>query len=146
MTTAAATSQGVQLKRGTSGAAPYNLIGEIYSFDGPEETVGEIDVTSFDSTFREVIAAIPDAGTVSFEMNFVASNAQQVGLRTDLRAGTVQSFQLELNDMPSGGTINTVITFNAIVKSLSITGSVDSQVTASCELKISGQPTWVYAA
>lgn len=144
----ATTGQGLKLQRG-DGATPtegFTTIGEVTNVSGPDETVEQIDVTSFDSTAREFIASISDSGEVSFDMNLVGSNAQQQGLRTDHRAGTVRNFKLIIKDKPLEANCTTVA-FAAIVKSLSPSfAGVDEANKLACTLKVSGQPTWTYAS
>jgi hypothetical protein len=144
----ATSGSGLKLQRG-DGATPtegFTTVGEVTNVSGPDETVEQIDVTSYDSTAREFIAALPDSGEVTFEMNLIGSNAQQQGLRTDLRAGTVRNFKLIMKDKPLE-TDCTRVTFAAIVKALSPAfGGVDEANKLSCTLKVTGQPVWTYAS
>ena len=99
---------------------------------------------SFDSTAKEYLASLPDSGEVTFSMNFVGSNAQQQGLRTDLRAGTLRNFKIIVKDDTVEAACTT-ITFAAIVKDLSgFSGGVNAALTAKCTLKLSGSATWTY--
>ena len=149
MATKATTTKGLKLQRG-NGATPtetFTLIGEITSLNGPDESAEQIDVTSFDSTAREFRAALVDSGEVSFDMNFVGSDAQQQGLRADIRAGTVRNFKLILPDAALEANCSTCA-FAAVVTALSgpQAGGPDAAITQSCTLKVSGQPTWTYVA
>lgn len=146
MATAATSSQGVTFKRGNSvgGASTvYTLIAEIRSISGPSENAASIDVTSLDSTAKEFIGGLTDGGEVSFEMNFVGSNAQQQGLRADLDSRAKRDFQLTLNDF--GSSQATICTFTGVVTAFSMKFGVDNQVSASCTIKMSGPSTWQYA-
>ncbi len=143
MTTNAKSSIGVKLQRGDgAGSETFTTIGEVTSFKGPAEKAPQLDATSFDSTAMEYIAGLPDNGEVTFDCLFVGSNAQQQGLRTDLRAGTLRNFKLNLNDHVSDPTI---VSFSAIVTGApEIAASVNAVVKGSCSLRISGTPTWHY--
>ncbi len=143
MATAAKSSIGVKLKRGDGAVSEaFTTIGEVISFKGPSEKAPQLDATSFDSTAMEYVAGLPDNGEITFECLFVGSNAQQQGLRVDLRAGTLRNFQLNLNDHASDPT---VVSFAAIVTGAPEPGaSVNAVVKGSCSLRISGTPSWHY--
>lgn len=141
--TAAVSTRGLRLQRGDGATTEvFTTIGEVTDFTGPSETTEQLDATSFDSTAQEFIAGLPDNGEVSFDMNFVGSNAQQQGLRADLRAGTVRNFRLILNDH---ATTDTQFAFAAIVTNLSIQGASNAIIKASCTLKLTGAATVTYA-
>jgi hypothetical protein len=146
MATKATTTKGVMLKRGDGGGTEvFTTIAEITNLSGPAETVEQLDATSFDSTAKEYVAALADSGEVTFTMNLVGENAQQQGLRTDLRAGTLRNFKLVIKDRPLEANCTTC-SFSALVTELSPDfGGVDSLISQSCTLKVSGQPTWAYA-
>ncbi len=147
MSSKASPSQGCQLTRGNgvSGASTvYTLIAELTTWSGPNETAKQVDVTSLDSTHKEYIGGLVDGGEVSFDMQFVGSDAQQQGLRADMVARTKRDFKLTLNDQISS--TPTIIVFTAVVVSFGMKGSVDNSVMASCALKMTGAPTITYAA
>ncbi|HEY1089316.1 MAG TPA: phage tail tube protein [Archangium sp.] len=142
--TKAKSSKGIQLQRGDGGGSEvFTTIAEVTNITGPTENAGELDATSFDSTGMEFIGGLPDAGEVTFEVNFVGSNAQQQGLRTDSRAGTLRNFKLVL---PDHATDPTTVAFSALVtKPPELSAAVNGVIKGSCTLKISGLPTWTYA-
>ena len=144
MATKAKSSKGIRLQRGDGGGTEvFTTIGEVTNVKGPAEKAPQLDATSFDSTSMEFIAGLSDSGEVSFDVNFVGSDAQQQGLRTDCRNGTLRNFKLILNDHVS---TPTTITFAAIVTAPpELSASVNQVVKGSCSLKISGTPTWSYA-
>jgi hypothetical protein len=148
MATKASNTIGVKLQRGDGGGPEtFTTIAEVTSFKGPTEKVPQLDATSFDSTAMEFIAGLADNGEVTFDVNWVGSDAQQQGLRTDLRAGTRRNFKLILNDKPSGGTQPTTVSFAAIVTGApELTGAVNQVVKGSCSLRITGSATYSYAA
>jgi len=132
MTTAATAAFGTILTRNGSEIAELNNIGDI------ELSQEFIDVTTHDSTggYREFIAAkIREAGEVAIEGNFLATDTDgQIGLKTDLEAGTVQNFVITF---PEG----TSWTFTAVVSKFSISSPLEKQMGFSATLKIAGKPT-----
>jgi len=129
------------------GATPtenFTTIGEVTSFSSPTVTVDEIDVTNMDSTAKEFISSgLADGGEITLEMNFVGSDAQQQGLRTDAYAGTTRNFKFVMNDH---ATTKTTVTFAAFVKMVDgPKGAVAEAYKTSVTLKVTGQPTWNYA-
>lgn len=144
MATKAKSTKGVKLQRGDGGGSEvFTTIAEVTNIKGPGEKAPQLDATSFDSTAMEFIAGLSDNGELTFDVNFVGSDAQQQGLRTDLRNGTLRNFKLILNDH---ATTPTTITFAAIVTAApELSGSVNQVMKGSCSLKISGSATWTYA-
>ncbi len=144
MATKAKSTKGLQLQRGDGGGSEvFTTIGEVTNIKGPSEKAGQLDATSFDSTAMEFIAGLADNGEITFDVNFVGSDAQQQGLRVDLRAGTLRNFKLIINDHDSS---KTTVTFAAIVTGApEISGGVNQVIKGSCSLKVSGVATWSYA-
>lgn len=148
MTTRATSTKNVKLQRGDGAASEtFTTIAEVISFKGPAEKAAPLDATSFDSVAMEYIAGLADNGDFTAEVNYVGPDAQQQALRTDLRAGTRRNFKLILNDQPVGGVQPTVVTFAAIVTAApELGGSVNQVVKGNITMRITGQPTWQYAA
>lgn len=145
MATKAKASKGTLVQRGDGGGSEvFTTIGEVLSFAGPGEAAESIDVTSFDSVAKEFISTgLPDGGEVTFELNFVGSDAQQQGLREDLRAGTVRNFKVVLNDH---AVTKTTFAFSAVVTALEgPSAGQGEQYKMSVTLKVSGQATITYA-
>lgn len=132
MTTAATAAFGTILTRNAHPIAELNNIGDI------ELSQEFIDVTTHDSTggYREFIAAkIREAGEVVVEGNFLATDTNgQIGLKSDLEAGTVQNFVITFPD-------GTTWTFTAVVSKFSISSPLEKQMGFSATLKIAGKPT-----
>lgn len=147
MATKASNTIGIQLQRGDGGGPEtFTKIAEVTSWKGPTEKAPMLDASSFDSTASEFIAGLPDNGEVTFDVNWVGNDAQQQGLRTDLRAGTKRNFKLVLNDKPVGGTQPTTVSFAAIVTGApELSGAVNQVVKGSCSLRITGTATYSYA-
>lgn len=144
MASKANAAKGTKLQRG-DGATPENFttIGEVTTFNGPNKTVNEIDVTSFDSEAEEFVFGVPSNGEVSFEFNFVGSNVEQQGLQTDADAGTKRNYRIVLNDH---ATSPTRFDFLAGIKAVGFQGQgPNAAYKGSCTLKISGEVTRTYA-
>lgn len=140
MTTSAKSVHGTTLKRGV------NAIAELTNIGGVEIKAETIDVTSHDSAsgYREWILGLKDAGEISIEGNFIPGDTNgQIGLKTDLLAGTLQAFTITF---PAA--LATVWTFNAIVSKFKINDakSGNEAATFSATLKISGAPTLAITA
>ncbi len=132
-----------QLQRGDSATPTENFytIGEVKSFEGPNGTAPEIDVSNFDSTEAEFITGLSMPGELQMTMNFVGSDTQQQGLDADRVAGTRRNYKLILNDHDSQPT---TFTFLASVTSFSLSGATNAAYEAKCTLKISGEVTKTY--
>lgn len=137
MATKAKASKGLILKRETV------AIAEITTISGPSGTLTAIDATSHDSLSAEYIGGMPDAGEVSFDFNWVGSDAQQQALEADRVAGTLSDYELTLNDH---ATTKSTWTFSALVTAFSLNpGGPNDKLSGSCTLKLSGLATKTYA-
>jgi len=137
MATKAKASKGTTLTRGGV------LIAEITTISGPTGTAPAIDATSHDSVSAEFVGGMPDAGEVSFDFNWVGSDAPQQSLDTDREAGTLSTYVLTVQDH---ATNPSTVTFTALVTACSLNpGGTGDKLSGSCTLKISGKPTRTYA-
>ena len=132
-----AASAGLKSK-GTVLTRDGNAIAEITSINFPGKKADKIDFTNYDSDddYKEIKSGMKDGGDVTLEGNFIKGDTNgQIGLDTDLEAGTLQSFVLTLY----GGA---TWTFTAIVTAFNADpGSFDGKQTFSATLSISGKPT-----
>lgn len=142
MATEATAGRLTQLKRG-NGATPesFTLIAELRDIDGPELGLDTEDVTSRSSTsgWEEVVPTILRTGEVTFDLNFVPSNATQnptLGLLADLKNRTLRNFYILW-----AGESATSWNFAAYVTGFKPGTPLDGAMTADVTLKISGVPT-----
>lgn len=138
MATSAIMGIGTLLQIGDGGGPEvFTTVAEVISISGPNETRETLDVTHMNSpnNTREKFLALKDSGSVTFDMNFLGTNTQQNQLKTDMDAGILRNFKII---MP--GTVRT-FDFAALVTELSREFPVDSQITASVTLEISGPVT-----
>lgn len=129
-------AQGTLLQLGAGSPLSYTTIAEINSFSGPGGSVSVIDVTDLASSAKEKIAGMNDNGQLSFECNFIPSNAQHLALRTAKENGTQVPVKIVFTD-----TGNTEWAFDAIVTGFSVSGAIDGVVKGSVTLEISGSIT-----
>src|SRR5574343_1051869 len=91
-------AQGTLLQLGSGSPPSYTTIAEINSFSGSGGSVSVIDVTDLASAAKEKLAGLNDNGQLSFECNFIPTNAQHLALRTAKENGTKVSVQLVFTD------------------------------------------------
>jgi len=133
-------SHGTMLKIGDGGSPEtFATIAEVLDINGPNMTADTEEVTSQSSTWKEYIATVLDAGEVTFDLNFVptdATHSYSAGLLKDFTSRTLRNFQLVFPDSGS-----TTWTFAAYVTAFQPSAPVNGKLGASVTLKISGQPT-----
>jgi predicted secreted protein len=123
----------LQLGSGGTGSETFTTIAEVLDIDGPSQAREQIEVTSHSSEgWREYIAGLRDGGEVSFPVNFVP--ADQDDLRALYDDGTQANYKIVY---PNGWKD----TFAAIVTDWSTKSPVDGAVTDEIKLKISGEVT-----
>ena len=133
---------GTLLKIGDGGGSEnFTTIAEVTNISGPGFALETTEVTNHSSTggWREYIATLLDAGEVSFDINFIpteATHSYSSGLIKDMVNKTKRNFKLVF---PNAG--NTTWTFSAFVTSFEPAAATDAQLSASVTLKITGQPT-----
>jgi len=112
-------------------------IAEVTNISPPKISVKEIEVTNHQSPdgYDEFIPGMRSGGDVSLEGNFISSDTNgQVGLLTDLNAGTVQAFIITFPD-------GTTFTFSAFVKSFELDDAkLDGAMGFKVTLKVTGKP------
>jgi hypothetical protein len=139
--TNALAAYGVLLKMG-DGDDPevFTTIAEVRDIDGPELELEAKEVTSHDSNgWREFIGTLQSGGEVSFDLNFIPTNATHsysAGLIKNLVGRTLNNYQLVF---PDSGT--TTWQFAALVTSFKPSSAVEDELAAEVTLQLSGQPT-----
>lgn len=142
MATAVVAAIGTLLKLG-DGASPevFSTIAEVRDIDGPTLSAEEIDVTNHSTTgnYAESISGLLDAGTVSFDVNYLPANSTHdasTGLLAEFEAKTRSNYQMVLTD-----TANTTQSFAAYVQQFSMRFPVREQNQAAVIIRIVGAPT-----
>lgn len=142
--TSALSSFGTLVKKGDGGSPEsFTTIAELLDIEGPEVTLETEEATSHSSTdgWAEYLGTILDGGEVSFEVNYVPTNATHnasTGLIKDMTARTKRNFQIVFPD--SG---NTTWSFAAFVTKVGPTAPVRGVLKGSVTLKVTGKPTLV---
>lgn len=113
-------------------------VGGIISFSGFDGEASDIDITTLDSTAKEYRQGLQDFGGFTLELNRDPNDSGQDELLTQRAAQTTSECILTL---PDDVTLNRA-TFNAYVKSVSISGAVDEVARGTATLKITGSVTW----
>ena len=146
MTTGALAAYGVLLKIGNGATSEtFTTIAEVRDIEGPELELEAKEVTSHDSGgWREYIGTLLTGGEVSFELNFIPTNATQSytsGLIEDMVGRTRRNFQLLFSD---SGT--TTWAFTALVTWRRSSSASTTELLAEVTLQVTGQPTLAGAA
>lgn len=129
-----------------SDAGPTNLAGgveevftavaEIVNLSGPSESMDTIEATHMQSpgARREFIASLLDSGEVSGDMNFLPSDANQSGFRSDLNNRVRRRWQMVFTDESS-----TTYEFDGFVTASEPSAQVDDKLSASFTIKVTGE-------
>lgn len=143
MTTEAIFAHGTLLQRGDGGTPTENFttVAEVTNISGPGLSRDAVDVTSHDSPnkYREFIAGLKDAGEITFDINFIPTNATHSvasGVLKDFQDGTRRNYKLVF---PDAG--NTEWICPCIVTGFEPSEPIDDRLTASVTLKVAGSPT-----
>ena len=122
-----------------NGASPevFTAVGDVISVDGPNITKDQIEVTALDSSAKEFLDDIDDAGDVTVEMNWNPQDAQQVALRSDAEGSSARNFRIIYNDVSS-----TQVDFSGRVLEFNINVQAADAVKATARIKVSGSLTW----
>lgn len=148
---AAFTSFGTTLKVGALAGTPpaYNapsaVVGEIISLNLDGIKLNTIDVSNLGNQFRTYAAGLIDSGTVSLEVNLDPDDAQQVtvlGQLDNTAATTRPVLKSWLITFGSAANPGATFSFIGFVTDFSVKGAMDSAVTASISVKISGSVTF----
>jgi len=141
MTTGALAAYGVLLKIGDGATSEvFTTIAEVKDIDGPELELEAKEVTSHDSGgWREYIGTLLTGGEVSFDLNFIPTNATHSyssGLIDDMVSRTRRNFKLVFSDTGA-----TTWQFAALVTGFKTAAAVEDELAAEVTLQITGQPT-----
>ena len=143
MPTAAVFGQGTLLKVGDA-ADPevFTTLAEVQDISGPSLSMETVDATSHDSPsgWDEVIAGLKSGGEVTFDIQYIPSNATHKkaagGILGDFDDRTKRNFQIVF---PDSGT--TTWSFTAFVTAFEPAMPIKDKILASLTLKITGAPT-----
>lgn len=138
--TKAFAGQGTQLQFGGAvGTSPsYATLAEVTKIQRSGSKMDLADATNMDSTgaYREFVATLLDGGEISFDANYVPTDATQVTLQGLFDNRTLGQWKIVLPGILGSWA------FNAYSTSSDFDLSVDKLSTFSGKLKISGQPVF----
>ena len=112
---------------------------EVKTFNGFDGQAAEVDVTTLCSTAREYLMGLQDFGSFNFELNLVPDDPFQMECNEAKAARDKRAFKLTLPEQENGKQFE--YTFDAFCRQFSITGGVDTALTGSVVLRVTGEPT-----
>jgi len=134
------------------GGSDFTAIGQVGDIDGPSVSRGDVDVTDHDDAvvndgdgWRTFLKGIPDAGDLSFVLNFdpifVATHGQEEGTGVlwdfENTRGELPTWRLDLHTLE--GTLEWG--FSGYVSGATFSSPVEGAHTGDITVKISGKPT-----
>jgi hypothetical protein len=128
-------AQGTVLSRETSsGSGSFVAVANVRSWSGPSTENPELDITTLSSVAKEFTGGLIDFGELTLELNFDPSNTTHQQIFADMEASppTVTGWRITFVNP----TVN--YTWNAFVRSFSISGEVDGIIAGSVTLRLSG--------
>lgn len=127
---------GTKFERWDDSTSPavWDELAEVFSVSGPGKSRETIDVTSFSSTggYREKIAGLRDAGTITFTMNFRRDTYEL--LNADFESDDKKAYRIILGDKTQ-----TTLEIEGLVSELPLTVPEGDRVTVDVTIEISGQ-------
>ena len=119
-------------ENGTLTPVEWSEVGEVVDMNLEDPGASEIDVTHLGSTAKEYLMGLADAGSYTFSVNWLFTDAGQEALRTAKTSRALKNFRVTYSD-------DSTATFSAYVQTF--TGpslGVDDKMSGSITLKISG--------
>jgi len=140
-------SFGAQLKVDWAGGTAYSTIAQVKDINGPNITRGVTDVTCHDSPdqgYREKLPGLPDAGQVTFDLEWDPNDSMHIqgagtGLLGDFEQDgcTLAAWQMTLPGC--GG--SPIWTFDGFVVAASGVTPVEGSLRQSLTVEINGKPS-----
>lgn len=142
MASLAVSAFGTLLKIG-DGASPevFTTVAELRTISGPTLTAETIDVTTHNTPtpFRRYISGLLDGGEVTFDINFIptdATHGYSTGLLKDMTDRTRRNFQIIF---PDTGTTTWLLP--TVITGFEMSSDPADVLMASVTLKVAGPPT-----
>jgi hypothetical protein len=135
MATKAIVSTGATVKIKVAPATVFTKVNGLKSFDGiGAGAAAVLDATDLDSTAKEKLAGLPDEGSMSLTLNFIADDAGQMSLQTVRDSQAVASFEVTVKTQKYA--------FDGLVLTAAPTSiGVDSIVEMNVTVEITGKVT-----
>lgn len=125
-------------------SAPTALVGELVGINLDGMKLTTIDVSTMTDRHRRFAAGMIDSGSISIEVNYDADDAQQVTVleQLDVTAATtapvLKSWLVSFGTATGGLNVGSTFACIGFVTDFSVKGSMDTALTASITVKISG--------
>lgn len=128
----------------SSNLETFLTIAEVLSITALSLSTESVDVTNMDSPdkFMEFIPGLRDSGEVSFDINYIFGNAthgSSTGILQDFEnvETTARNWKIVFPDVGA-----TTWSFAGFVTGFTLNDPVDTTVTASITIKVTGKPTF----
>jgi len=128
----------------SSNPGTFLTIAEVLSITALSLSTESVDVTNMDSPdkYMEFIPGLRDSGELSFDINYIFGNAthgSSTGILQDFEnvETTVRNFKIIFPDVGA-----TTWSFAGFVTGFTLNDPVDTAVTASITIKVTGKPTF----
>jgi hypothetical protein len=124
----------LHINTGTAGVPVWTKINGLLSFSGLDGAASDMDTTDLDSTAMEYISGLVDEGKFSFDIKtngVLLTDPGQLALRAAKTSGALTGMQLTLPDASTA-------TFDVLIKSIPLAGSVNTVMKTTVDTKISG--------
>lgn len=114
--------------------AATNVVGEVKGFNGPGMSANVIDVTNLQSTAKEKMIGLYDAGQIGLQINMLVTDGGQTLLRECMVARTKGCLMLQLSTVSTSQKMS----MKGYVSGLSVSGAVDNVLTGDVTITITG--------
>ena len=128
------TAKTITAGSGTATPVSFTAVANMRDFSGFDGSASEIDVTNLDSTAKEFLLGLTDAGQFTINIDYDNANAGHIALRAKQVSGASSNFKLTLPN-------SNVITFTGYVKKFSLAGGVDAVAKTAVDIRVSGAVT-----
>lgn len=127
------------------------VVGCVISIDGIDTTLDQIETTCLDSPARTYVAGLATPGSASFQINFDPADASHVRLHELKVLGTELPWEIGFADGTAPPTVDSAgdfvlpstrswISFDGFMNSYPFTFAINSVITSTVGIQISGEP------
>lgn len=127
------------------------VVGCVISIDGIDTTLDQIETTCLDSPARTYVAGLATPGSASFQINFDPADASHVRLHELKVLGTELPWAIGFADGTAPPTVDSAgdfvlpstrswISFDGFMNSYPFTFAINSVITSTVGIQISGEP------
>lgn len=123
-------------------------VGQVVSFNGPNQSANIIDITHLQSTAKEKLVGLVDSGDLSISVIFdneSSSTNLHDALERDLRERTNRKFDIKFTDDGTVSSQPSAVYFEGYMTAFAMTGAVDDVLKADMTIAISTGIDWIDA-